>query len=132
MNLEKHKVKTVFKPTRTIQQSLRSAKDKRNPISASGVYRISCSCGSLYIGTTKRRVNTRIAEHKSSCRMGQTEKSTVAEHALSRGHDIRFEEVEVLDRSQRYYSRLTREAMEFFKHENIINRKEEITLLNPE
>jgi len=26
--LEKHKVKTIFKPTRTIQQSLRSAKDK--------------------------------------------------------------------------------------------------------
>jgi len=47
----------------------------------------------VYIGTTKRSVNTRIAEHKKSCRLGQTEKSAVAEHALSRGHDIRFEEV---------------------------------------
>jgi len=37
-----------------------------------------------------------------------------------------------LDRSQRYYPRLTREAIEIFKHENIINRKEEITLLDPE
>jgi len=74
--LEKHKVKTVFKPTRTIQQSLRSSKDKRDSLSASGVYRISCSCGSVYIGTTKRSVSARIAEHKRSCRLGQTEKST--------------------------------------------------------
>jgi len=52
--------------------------------------------------------------------------------ALSGGHDIRFQEVEVLDRSQRYFARLTREAIEIFKHENIINRKEEITLLDSE
>jgi len=79
----------VFKPTRTIQQSLRSAKDKRDPLSASGIYRIPCSCGSEYIGTTNRSVNTRIEEHKKSCRLGQTEISAVAEHALSRGYDIR-------------------------------------------
>jgi len=70
---------------------------------------------------TKRSVNTRIAEHKRSCKLGQTEKSAMAEHALSRGHDIRFEEVEVLDRSQRYYPRLTREAIQILK--TIINKK---------
>jgi len=43
--LEKRKIKAVFKPIRTIQQSVRSAKDKRDPLSASGVYRILCSCG---------------------------------------------------------------------------------------
>jgi len=89
--LEKNKVKTVFKLARTIQRSFKTAKDKRNPFSASGVYRIQCSYGCVYIGTTKRRVNTRIAEHKRSCGLGQTEKSAVAEHALSRRHDIRFE-----------------------------------------
>ncbi|ENN83279.1 hypothetical protein YQE_00362, partial [Dendroctonus ponderosae] len=62
--LEKHRVKTVFKPTRTIQQTLRSANDKRDPLSAPGVYRVLCSCGRAYIGTTKRSVNTRITEHK--------------------------------------------------------------------
>jgi len=80
--LEKRKIKMVFKPTRTIRQSLRSAKDKH-------------WTKLVYIGTTKRSVNTRIAEHKRSCRLGQTEKSAVAEHALSRRHDI--EEVEVMD-----------------------------------
>ncbi|ERL95905.1 hypothetical protein D910_00580, partial [Dendroctonus ponderosae] len=52
--LEKHKVKTVFKPTRTIQQTLRTAKNKRDPLSAPGVYTVPCSCGRAYIGTTKR------------------------------------------------------------------------------
>jgi len=50
---------------------------ERNPLSASGVYRIPCSCESAYIG-------------------------------------------------------LTREAIEIFKHENIINRNQEITMLDPE
>jgi len=69
MILEKHKLKTVFKPSRTIQQSLISAKEKQDPLSASGVYRIPCSCGSVYIGTTNHSVNMRIAEHKRSWRL---------------------------------------------------------------
>ncbi|ERL93789.1 hypothetical protein D910_11075 [Dendroctonus ponderosae] len=63
------------------------------------------------IDTTKRSVNTRITEHKRSCRLGQTEKSTVAEHALLDGHHIRFDEVDILHQSQ---------------------RKEEVTSLNPD
>ncbi|ERL93509.1 hypothetical protein D910_10798 [Dendroctonus ponderosae] len=99
---------------------------------APGVYRVPCSCGRAYIGTTKRSINTRITEHKRSCRLGQTEKSAVAEHALLDGHQIRFDEVDILHQSERYYPRLTREAIEIFKHQNNFNRKEEITALNPD
>uniref|UniRef100_A0AAR5QA52 Helix-turn-helix domain-containing protein n=1 Tax=Dendroctonus ponderosae TaxID=77166 RepID=A0AAR5QA52_DENPD len=120
-------------PTR----DLRSAKDKRDPLSAAGVYRVPCSCGRAYIGTTKRSVNTRITEHKRSCRLGQTEQPAVAEHALLDGHQICFGEVDVLHQSQRYsiyivfISRLTRETIEIFKHDNNFSRNEEVTALNP-
>ncbi|ENN76118.1 hypothetical protein D910_04922 [Dendroctonus ponderosae] len=47
-------------------------------------------------------------------------------------HQIRFDEVDILHQSQRYYPRLTRAAIEILKHDNNLNRKEEITALNPD
>lgn len=62
--LERHKVKTVFRPMRKIHQYLKSAKDARDLLSSAGVYRVPFSRGQVYIGTTKRNINTRITEHK--------------------------------------------------------------------
>lgn len=124
--LKKKNVKTVFKPTSQLRNIIRSVKDPRDPLSSGGVYRIPCSCGSVYIGTTKRSVNTRIKEHKGNCRRGETEKSAVAEHAWSGGnHDIRFSDTKVLSSGNHYHSRLNREAIEIYKHPNNFNKKEE-------
>nr|XP_060617816.1 uncharacterized protein LOC132767173 [Anolis sagrei ordinatus] len=65
--MRKHNIQTIYKPTKKIQQMLRSAKDKRDPLTSSGVYRIPCSCGQVYIGTTKRSAQTRIKEHERHC-----------------------------------------------------------------
>ncbi|XP_030753074.1 uncharacterized protein LOC115880083 [Sitophilus oryzae] len=96
-----------------------------------GIYRIPCSCGSVYIGTTKRSVGTRLTEHKRNCRLGQTEKSAVAEHALRDGdHKIQFEDTQVIATTSGYHPRLVREAVEIHKHPNNFNRKEETFYLN--
>ena len=50
------------------------------------VYGIPCSCGQVYIGETKRMLETRIKEHQAAARLGQFEKSAVAEHAWQDGH----------------------------------------------
>lgn len=129
--LTRHGVRTIFKPTQQLRNILRSAKDPQDRMSLAGVYRIPCSCGSVYIGTTGRSFNTRITEHKRNCRLGQTEKSAVADHALSgRGHDIRFEATDILSTTTHYYSRLQMEAIEIYKHKNNFNRKEEGEKLN--
>ena len=49
--LKKHHIKTIYKPTQKLQDSLRSAKDSRDPKTCGGVYHIPCSCGNVYIGT---------------------------------------------------------------------------------
>ncbi|XP_030758072.1 uncharacterized protein LOC115883811 [Sitophilus oryzae] len=114
-----------------INDCLRPAKDKRAPLSSAGIYRIPCSCGSVYIGTTKRSVGTRLTEHKRNCRLGQTEKSAVAEHALRDGdHKIQFEDTQVIATTSGYHPRLVREAVEIHKHPNNFNRKEETFYLN--
>ncbi|XP_030754214.1 uncharacterized protein LOC115881004 [Sitophilus oryzae] len=84
-----------------------------------GIYRIPCSCGSVYIGTTKRSVGTRLTEHKRNCRLGQTEKSAVAEHAPRDGdYKIQFEDTQVITTTSGYHPRLVREAVEIHKHPN--------------
>ena len=80
--LKKHGIKTIYKPTRKIHEHLISAKDKRDLTTSSSIYRIPCSCDQGYIGTIKRSVNTKIAEHKKYCHCLQWEKSSVAKHAL--------------------------------------------------
>ncbi|XP_059049894.1 uncharacterized protein LOC131844916 [Achroia grisella] len=59
--LSKYSVDTVFTPHRKIKQMLRSPKDNF-PLQHPGVYKVDCSCGSSYIGQTKR-IARRIAEH---------------------------------------------------------------------
>ncbi|XP_054706779.1 uncharacterized protein LOC129216589 [Uloborus diversus] len=75
--LEKHNIKTIFKPTTQLRNCYRSVKDPRDPFSTSGVYKIPCSCGSVYVGTTN--IKTRLSEHVRHCRLGNYDKSASEE-----------------------------------------------------
>ncbi|XP_030747075.1 uncharacterized protein LOC115875683 [Sitophilus oryzae] len=123
----------VSQVTDRIGTALRPAKDKREPLSSAGDLPYTLSCGSVYIGTTKRSVGTILTEHKRSCRLGQTDKSVaaVAEHALRDGdHKIQFEDTQVIATTSGYHPRFVREAVEIHKHPNNFNRKEETLYLN--
>lgn len=129
--LQKENIKTIYKPTRKVKECLRSAKDKRDPLSTPGIYRIPCTCGNVYVGTTKRSINTRIKEHKANCRLGQIEKSAIAEHTLTKtDHRIKFEDTQVLATTSSYHARLYREAIEIHKHKNNFNKTEEAVKIN--
>jgi hypothetical protein len=76
-------------------------------------------------------LNTRIAEHKRHCRFLQSEKFSVAEHALENPeHKILFDETEVLSTTHHYFNRLHREAIEIYKHKNCFNKNEETLRVN--
>ena len=72
------------------------------------VYRIPCSCGQVYIGETKRRLETRLKEHRDACERGMMEKSAVAEHTWEHHHPIHWEETTVLDHGR---GQLLKEAL---------------------
>ncbi len=60
------------------------------------MYLLKCPCGLCYVGKTKRELRIRISEHKSSIR-NSDEKSSVARHFNSAGHDVcslRFQGIE--------------------------------------
>ena len=101
--LKKHQIKTIYKPTQKLQDSLRPAKNSRDLKTCGGVYRIPCSCGDVYIGTTKRSVNTRIKEHERHCCLRDTERSAVAQHiVMNPEHKIGFDDTELLCNMQHY------------------------------
>ena len=60
---------------------------------------MSCSCGHVYIQETKRALETRIKEHKTVTRQGETEKLAIAEHTWGQHHPILWEETSVLDQA---------------------------------
>ena len=56
------------------------------------VYHIPC------IVETIRRLETRMKEHQNACKRGETERSTIVEHAWSEHHQIDWEGEAIVDR----------------------------------
>jgi hypothetical protein len=55
-------------------------------------------------------------------RLGQPEKSAVAEHKFDTGHNINFSNISILDKATGYMDRVIKEAIEIKLHANNINR----------
>ena len=73
-------IRTVFKSGPTLRNLLTKVKDPL-PIDKQSnvVYEVPCTCGKVYIGETKRRLGTRIKEHKDACVRYHIDKSAIAE-----------------------------------------------------
>ena len=57
-------VRTIFTSGRNLSSLLCNHKSALPPNSFPGVYRLICGCGHVYIGETKKRILSRISEHK--------------------------------------------------------------------
>ena len=75
------------------------------------VYKVRCICGDVYIGETSQPMSMRIKEHKAACRLANFERSAVTEHAWQDGHNIEWDNVEILDTTTGSISRRTKEAI---------------------
>ncbi|XP_032686437.1 uncharacterized protein LOC116851269 [Odontomachus brunneus] len=76
--LDKHDIKIIFKPHRKISQLLPNLKDHKSFLETSGVYKIPCSCGKVYIGETGRKISTRIKEYQRYTKYGHFAQSALA------------------------------------------------------
>lgn len=89
------------------------------------MYRIPCSYGAVYVGTIKRRLNTRIGD-MTNRRYGQVEKLAGAEHTLMQdkdNHRIHFEDTQVLERTINCCTKNHRKATEIHKYSKTFTRQ---------
>ena len=103
----------------------------RDPLEKSNVvYQVPCSCGRVYIGETKRALETHIKEHKAATRRGELEKSAIAEHAWSHHHQVLWDEIKVLDQAANTTTLLIKEALHIrlTDTEQLLNRDEGIAI----
>ena len=94
----RYDIRTVFRSSSTLRGQLMRVKDQ-DPLEKkfNVVYQVPCSCGHVYIGETKRALETRMKEHKAATRRGELEKSAIAEHAWNHHHQVEWDEIKVLD-----------------------------------
>ena len=110
--LGQYNIRTVFRTTETLGRILTKVKDPTPPEERPGiVYKIKCICGDFYIGETGRSLTARMKEHKAACRLAAFERSAVAEHAWQAGHEIEWDDVEILDTATDLQERKVKEAV---------------------
>ena len=97
-------IRTVFKSGPTLRSLLTKVKDPLPTTKQSNVvYEVPCTCGKVYIGETKRRLETRLKEHKDACTRYLTDKSAIAEHAWANDHPINWAETKILQRAKPHH-----------------------------
>jgi len=115
---------------------IKKGKDKLDIGQNTGVvYRIDCKdCDQVYIGQTKRHLETRVKEHMNNIKNPSGNYSVVTNHRLSVNHDFKWDKPNILYKER---NRRKREIAEMFfikkykKTNNSLNLQKDTDNLNP-
>ena len=96
------------------------------------VYEIPCKgtndeeCDRIYIGTTKRSLQTRLSEHEADIKKNKNT-TAIAQHMLEHGHKPDFDSTKILDIENKHNRRMTLESLRIRQKANkTMNTKEDI------
>ena len=77
----------AYRTINSLGKSFVNSKEKIDPLSKSGVYKLTCEdCDSIYIGQTGRDFGTRYKEHIRSWKNNKPDESHFAKHLLDNNH----------------------------------------------
>ena len=118
------RIRTCFRPHRTLRQTLVRLKDQTPLQQRAGViYRIPCgTCSKVYIGQMGRMLEHHLKEHKRTLTSGNTAQSTVTEHAAEQNHVINWNEAKVMACHPHYRQRCALEAWHNCAEAQMMNR----------
>ena len=110
--------KVVFKSGRSIGNILTARNKSKLPANSHpGVYEIPCSCNTpAYRGETKKRISTRLGEHKTYIEKEEWKKFGVALHSRQCSGKIEFEKARTVAVIDNKFERKIRETLEIQKH----------------
>lgn len=109
-----------------LQTLLGSTKDPIDNLGKSGIYKITCDhCDKIYIGQTKRTLNTRFKEHIAEVTKANKDtdkglthhfKSKVAEHIFNENHFLNTDSIKITRHITNPWKLNVAESLEIFKH----------------
>ncbi|KYN12115.1 hypothetical protein ALC57_15729, partial [Trachymyrmex cornetzi] len=129
---EKNNFKIAYKPMNKLNSIIKTGKDKLDKMEqCNEVYKINClNCESSYVGQTKRKIKTRLKEHKSSTSNSNTVHNVVAQHQIKYEHKFNWDNIEILDTEPFFQKRFTSEMIYIKKQRKGINKQNDTEMLS--
>jgi len=132
----KNCVNVRFSIPKKLDSIIKKGKDKLEVEQNTGVvYRLDCEdCEQVYIGQTKRHLETRVKEHRNNIKNASGNYSVVTNHRLSTDHEFKWDNVNILHKER---NRRKREIAEMFfikkykKNNRTLNLQKDTDNLNP-
>jgi len=94
------------------------------------VYKLSCKdCNASYVGQTKRRLITRVSEHKNDIKK-TSKHSVITDHRLTLNHEFDWDNPIILDKEIFYHRRLTSEMINIKLQNNSLNLQSDTECLH--
>ncbi|KYM97737.1 hypothetical protein ALC62_11566 [Cyphomyrmex costatus] len=88
------------------------------------VYRIKCNdCDVTHVGQTRRKLKTRVNEHRSHIHWNTSSRSVITDHRLEHNHEFDWNNVDILDCENFYHKRLISEMICIKTQRNSLNLK---------
>ncbi|KYN21863.1 hypothetical protein ALC57_05757 [Trachymyrmex cornetzi] len=123
--INKFNFNIAYRPINRLSSIIKTGKDIiKKEDQSNVVYKINCQdCESTYIGQTKRKLRTRIKEHKNDYKKPMNNLSVVSRHILEFNHAMDWDNTNIVDSEQSYYKRMISEMIHIKKQKNSLNKQ---------
>ena len=112
----------VFKTSKKLENFFNFKDKTEHNLRSKVVYKIRCKdCDSFYIGKTVRNLITRVNEHREG--LIKDKDSSVSDHSKRFGHEIDWNNVEIIDVARSNMHLLWKEMLHIYKDKPTMNKQ---------
>jgi len=131
-NIDSSKAMVGFRCLSKLNRFVKAHKDKDHILSKNNVvYKIFCkNCESTYVGQTKRKLSTRLKEHKNNLKQDQSRHSVISEHTIKHNHSFDWDKTKIMDIESRYSKRIISEMIHIKEQKVSLNLNSDTELLD--
>jgi len=129
---KKYGYEIAYSVPNTLNRFIKRGKDKIEPAMQNGVvYKINCrDCNSSYVGQTKRKLGTRLKEHRLDMNKKNGILSVISNLKLENNHEMNWNGAQILDIEPSFTKRIVSEMIHIKKQSKSLNKQSDTDLLS--